>query len=161
MQTTHTADSQARHMLEAVLRDLPELGEPAADGIETAGLLIRLGRRWPNAPDERECRDLQMLCRQIAVPKKVLRDSPVDDRRVPQGETLPVEYWPLLIAVLLMQAERWPDDDPPGRGLALKCLNGALQALDIAERFGNVPHITALRSWAERMTESVCSENPE
>jgi len=171
MQPTIPPDNQARHMLDAVLRDLPALPEPDAGLIDTAGLLIHLADRWPGPPAERERGDLHRLCRQIAVPKRVLRFYPADNRKAAQGELLPSPFWALLIAVLLIHAERWPDEDPLSRGLTLKCLNGALQALDIADGFAgraplvacppvpHVPHLAALRSWAERVTERVCSEN--
>lgn len=159
MQSTHTLDAQARHMLETVLRDLPEPGEPAADSIDTAAMLIRLAKRWPKPPDERAYQDLQMLCRQIAVPQKVLRYYPADGSKAQQAQMLPVDYWPLLIAVLLSYAEQHFDDEPLSRELAFKCLNGALQALDIAKRFGDVPHLAAMSTWAECIAECVTSEN--
>jgi len=169
MQPTIPPDKQARHMLDAVLRDLPARPEPDAGLIDTAGLLIRLADRWPSPPDERERSDLQMLCRQIAVPKRVLKSYSTDRRKPAREELLPSPFWALLIAVLLVHAERWPDEDTLSRGLALKCLNGALQALDIADGFADrvplvacppVPHLAALRSWAKRITECVCRENP-
>jgi len=156
---TETRDSQALGLLETVLRELPESCESEDGCIDTTAMLTRLAKCSPNTITENDCQDLHMLCRQIAVPKKVLRAYRSDDRKTTQGEPLPTVYWPLLISVLLMYAEQGSEGNPRDRGLAYKCLNAALQALDMAEGLENVPHLAELRARAERITENVFNEN--
>lgn len=168
MQTTIHLDSQTHPILEVLLRDLPEPAEPTPGYVDIANLLFHLANRWPEPPGENEYQDLHMLCRQIAVPKKVLQVYRLDDRKTTQGELLAGEYWPLLIAVLLAYAEQVSEYDPQACGFTYKCLNAALQALDLAEGIEDrvplaasppVSHLASLRTWANGIIENIDCEN--
>ena len=153
-----SSPSRAEHELAAVLADLPELSRTDPQGRQTAGVLVELAQAWPGPLGERDRKDLEALCREIAVRGNVFRVYERDWNKVAGADGLRPAWWPLLIAVLLAWSQAGEDGDPDARGLGLKSLNAALGALDMADSRRDVAHLLALRSWCEEILEGVSCE---
>lgn len=152
------SQSQAEHALAAVRADLPELSGTDPRGKETASVLRRLAEGWPARPNQDDRKDLDVLCREIAVAGNVFKAHDRAWKKGTTGAALPRAYWPLLIAVLLAQAHWADSEDEEARGLALKSLNAGLGVLDIAERSGDVAQLPRLRAWADEILECMSCE---
>lgn len=127
------SSAQAEELLATVRRDSPE--PPAASGgfISIARILLDFADAETGERKERFRRDLEMICHKVAVAKKVLAVYDADWKKTADATPLQTEYWPLLIAVLLVRATHCTRPNYDHRGLGLKCLNSALIALDLAE----------------------------
>ncbi len=89
--------------------------------------------------------DLDALCRQIDVRRRVSRGYAAGWRRLDDEESAPAEIVAGLVAVLLANAGPLGGQAPDDGGWGLKCANSALKALD---RFDDLPEAPALRAWA-------------
>ena len=67
------SQSQAEHALAAVQADLPELLGIDPQGEETASVLLRLVESRPDPPNQDDRKDLDVLCREIAVAGNVFK----------------------------------------------------------------------------------------
>ena len=102
------------------------------ESIDTIAVLRDLARVAPGAPDAERRAWLDALMRKVHVAKRV--DAHYDGRwrRRDGAAPLPAEAWPLLVAVLLAHATPARPDAEDERGFALKCLNAACAALELA-----------------------------
>lgn len=142
-------------MLEAVMADAPELGRLDPERIDTAGAIHRLAQTWPDPFDEQRLSDLEALCHEVAVRKGVLSVYGKGWNRGSETEPLSPKWWAVLIAVLLAYGVSDEGTYGASLGLALKSVNTALRALDIAERIDEFPHLPALRVWADDVLEGL------
>ncbi|MFQ5916308.1 MAG: hypothetical protein ACE5I0_00680 [Candidatus Binatia bacterium] len=82
-------------------------------------------------------------------------------RNISDAEPLQASFWSLLIAIFLAYSHHEDEADEDARGLALKSLNAAFSALDIAKSLEEVPHLPTLRSRAQHILESMLEKvNP-
>ncbi len=139
-------------LLSQLLAEAPASDNREARGIQTPRVLVALAseRQSPPTPEERQ--SLDALCRKIHVAGKVKASYGRSWRSRRGTPPLPRAFWPLLIAVLLA-AGRLPEHAKAQveLGLALKCLNAALAALDLAAQIGEIPHLEELETEAARL----------
>ncbi len=149
-------DPRVRADLEAILA-----GQPAPPGgtgrIDTWSVLAELARAWPQPLDGESLGHWQALCRKVHVAGKVLATYRRGWRRPRAAEPLPPPAWPLLIAVLLAYAVPSGDGEAE-RGLALKSLNAALAARDLARQGGGESSPVDLGAWSERALAALLEE---
>ncbi len=115
-------------------------------GIAVAGLVARWLDAGPAVATGADRADLEALCRQIDVRRRVsVGYAPGWKRLDPEVGATPAVIAGL-IAVLLANAGTLGGTDPNGDGgWGLKCANSALKALD---QFDDLPEAPALRAWA-------------
>lgn len=89
--------------------------------------------------------DLEALCRQIDVRRRVSRGYASGWQRLDDEESASPEVIAGLVAVLLANAGPLGKSAPDDGGWGLKCANSALKALD---QFDDLPEAPALRAWA-------------
>ncbi len=143
------AEPEVREYLDALLESLPELPEPEVGVIHTPRVLAELARPWPEPLSDDRRRSLESLCRKVHVARQVRAAYRPGWKRRKSAEPLAAAFWPLLIAIFLASAV------PAGgaeanRGMALKSLNAALAALDLAPD-GSAGELDELRAWSERL----------
>jgi len=146
---------QAACLLEELQANLPPVPQGDDGHIDTRRVLLRLAGVRPDLPSGRDREDLEALCREIAVRRRVLQTYDPGWRKGDRQAPLPAEWWPLLIAVLLAFADReWPTEEDDS-GMALKSLNAALAAIDIAETLDDVAIRPDMRCWTEEILGTV------
>ena len=102
--------------------------------ISTPQTLVKLAQRWPSTPDQEGRAALEALCRKVHVAKKVMNSYQIDWKKDPEARPLDQIHQPLLIAVLLAYSSADKQGTETERGLGLKLLNAALDALDLSAR---------------------------
>ena len=128
--------------------------------ISTADELLRLGQSWPTVAPETQTGVLDPLCRKIAIAGKVWATYEHDWRKKKNSAPLPDSEWPLLIVVLLAYATPNSESDGASRGIELKNLNAALQAIDIAEARSGISHLDVLREQANELVQELARSRP-
>lgn len=139
-------------MLAALAARLAPRSRAEGDRIDTVGALLALARRAPGELDAGARADLHALARKIHVARRVASSYAPGWKRREGAEPLDAAGWPLLVAVLLASAEPAGPDEL-ARGLALKCLNAALAALELAPP--TAPGLPELRARAEALLARV------
>ncbi len=143
-------DPEVQERLNTILESLPELPEAEAGVIHTAAVLVELGCAWPERLSEQRRRSLESLCRKVHVAGRVLAVYRPGWKRKKAAGSLPAGFWPLLLAVLLAYALAGGESETD-RGLALKSLNAALAALDLAREVGVSEGLADLGACCERL----------
>ena len=108
--------------------------------------------------DEVSRRNLEALCREIAVTKQVLRFYGPNWNKPDERELLPTAWWPLLAAVFLAYGSDVDHADEDTRAVALKNLNAGLMTLDIIENMLDVAQLSALRAQSCDILERIWCE---
>lgn len=127
----------------------------ASREIDVVSLLAHLAGSGTKHLDDPGREVLDMLCRKISVAKQVCRSYRDDWKKAPEPEPLGARGWSLLIAVLLERAETAVADESE-LAFAVKYLNAALEALDLADTFEEeVLDRARLRVRAEAILESL------
>lgn len=140
---------QIKQMIDEVTCSAPKPEKFDGNKIDTCEFLVSLARLWPKPLNEKENAGLEALCRKIAVAGKVWSAYSASWKKIDSAEPLPAFCWSVLIAVLLAYCQPGNDTNENIRGMALKRLNAAFSAIDLAKNFGDVPHLTNLTSVAE------------
>ena len=141
-------------ILQVIMADLPDPPTRMPGTVDTARFLVDLALDWPRTLQQADHAGLEALSRKLAVAKQVR--AVYDDawEKVIDREVLAGSYWALMIALLLATSlEGAQASDADGAGHALKRLNAALTALDIAASMSDVPHLDELKSVAEERVE--------
>jgi|GEM_PF-2913429 len=150
--------SRAREVLEAVSWYLPKPATTDSDRIETTRVLWDLANVYPGRLGEVDRKNLEILCREMAVSKRPLRFYEANWSKPADRESLPTAWWPLLIAVFFAHCGNGEYRNENERGLAFKSLNAGLSALEMAAQTSGMPHLSMLRSWSEEIFENLCCE---
>ena len=148
-------DPQAGRISETILADLPEPAASVDGTLQTAAVLAALARSDPAALDTTARRDLEALCRKVHVARRVDTCYSAGWKKRKGEKPLELAWWPVLVAVLLAHSNAAVVADEEGRGYALKQLNAALAAIDLASARGDVPHLDALRAWADALLAAI------
>ncbi len=151
-------EPEVRSSLDKILESLPALAEPEAGVIDTANVLVDLAHAWPERLSKDRHRSLEALCRKIHVARQVLAVYRPGWKRRKSAEPLLAAFWPLLTGVFLAYAIPAGGEDAD-RGQALKNLNAALAALDLAPASERVRGLGELRTWSERLLAAVDRED--
>jgi len=146
--------SRVEETLAAVLADFRDLPADHSPDEQTAQVLIRLAEAWPGPLEGRDLCDFDALCRELAVTGSLPQRWISGRGKGAASARLPSEYWRLLITVLLAWADR-PGASGEEFGLAMKSLNAALCAIDVAEGWADVEGLPELRAWSEGILEPI------
>lgn len=148
-----------RGWLEGAMRDAGTNGgggaQAGAGGIATGLALAELGRAWPGPLTATQGEALEALCRKIHVAKQVTARYGPGWKKDAAAPGLGTLEWRLLVVVLIAYAAAQKPDSEAGRGLALKLINAALAALDLAAGKLDPPVHAALGEGAESMMRLV------
>ena len=87
----------------------------------------------------------------IAVARQVWAEYDASWKKLRNSSPLPDTDWGLLIAVLLAYAIPNGGNTGITRGMELKNLNAAMQAIDVADERLSVPHLDVLRQQASML----------
>jgi hypothetical protein len=148
------ASLEAR-LIKQILEHSPVTEQPGDSEINTGAFIVGLLQAWPGPVGEMGRRGLEELCRKLAVTNQVKTAYDATWRQATEREDLPPTYWPALIAVLLSSFADAEDHEEYSKGRALKRLNGAYQALDLAREISGVSHIEELSAWADQRLPQV------
>jgi hypothetical protein len=116
----------------------------------TLDFVLRLVDRVPGPFSEDEERAIVALARKIDLTGNIYAAYDEDWRKAVRKTSIKLEGWPLLIGVLLYQAERSTE-----KGKALKCLNNAFNALDAYRKQGGKDHAGLLAKKGEDLLDSI------
>lgn len=155
-------------LLRSVQAECPALGSPDPQTLAVPHVLVELAGAWPGPLTGDHRAYIDALCRKLAVTRGVSAAYNRDWTKRANDPPLPATYRLLLLAVLLAWSETPETMGPDGRGLALKCLNGALTAreritfnIGADESAFAIDIITSLESWiADRVARISCEEGP-
>ncbi len=128
---------------------LPPSPEARDEGISVPAFLSAAIRSWPGPMNAGGEAGLEALCRKLAVAKRVKIAYDSSWKRALSQEDLPIPYWPALIALLLAEFQSNAATLDQVRGVALKRLNAAYSAMEIATALIDVPHLSELARWAD------------
>ncbi|MBM3675012.1 MAG: hypothetical protein FJW88_08650 [Actinobacteria bacterium] len=132
--------------------NLPDAAVRGIDGPVVVGPLVRA---WLDGHDAALARDeLDALCRQIDVRKRVSAEYGPGWKAVDPEVAAPPAVVAALVAALLLAAQRAVAS---GDGWALKLVNSALKALDLAP---DAPRGPALRAWAVDLLDATAGWGP-
>jgi hypothetical protein len=146
-----------RELFDAVARLQPtaELQPTESDSIATGALVARWLANGPAIFSGGDREQLDALCRQIDVRKKVSAGYAAGWKRLDPEEPAEPAVVSGLVAVLLANAAGVGAPGPDGArndGWGLKCTNSALKALELREQ---PPHASDLRSWAIEVLDRI------
>jgi hypothetical protein len=149
-------DTSAAPTLEAArdyIHPPPFAGEGA---IDTPAILARLADHGDAPLDASDVGDLNAICRELAVRGRLRCSYYAGRKPDPDAALLGPGDSARLIDVLVTYAERHGSSEEHERGLALKCLNAALSALDtdrpMIEPVGRSDLITRVQATLDRIT---------
>ena len=118
----------------------PSRGNMTADVLRTA-----LGTEPVDAPT---IRALEILCRKVDVWKRVWVAYDDSWKKAREKEPLPLSQWPALVAAVLHAASAMNAAAPAERGLRIKLVNSAFNALDLYRSLGGSTMSDELDRWA-------------
>jgi hypothetical protein len=149
-----SSEFQPEEMLDMALEALGEVSGTVEDNaVDTTTALVRLAKSWREEISEDDKSDLNAICKKIHISSKVRAFYKRGWRPDKQAEPLPPESWALLIADLLAYSIP-QDSEEESKGFALKNLNAAFAALDLADKIKSVEHLQKLKAWAEHLLET-------
>lgn len=149
---------RAAQVFAQITGELPPPRKPQSGVINTGDFITRLAQSWPRPLSVSDRDGMEALCRKLSVTKQVKAAYDATWRRAVTQEEITPAHWSALIALLLAQFQALGETEEYARGTALKRLNAAFAAIDIAGGLPNVPHLPELAWWVEaRLAEIVGS----
>ena len=160
---TLQSEASLPNIIKQITGALKEI-QPPAGGIDVRELLKMLASEETSSLDAKHWQAIHMLCRKIGVVGKVHSAYSSNWKKCKASEPLASEYWRLLIAVLLLHSQaalNLTNDqflgDYSNRGTALKMLNAALKAIDLAaEQYGSSRELDGLKKIACELLDLMC-----
>lgn len=142
-------DQNIRQILTTILEDIPKPIPPSPNGFNTGAFLTQLVRSWPRPLNQKDADGLEALCKKVAVAKKIWAVYDPGWKKSAAPEPLPTPLWSLLIATLLAYGRGGDNKNAMARGIALKRINTAFQALDLANTQEPCPCLPELKTLAQ------------
>ena len=102
----------------------------------TVAFLARLAEKAPGAATDEEKLAFEKLCRKVDVAKKVWIAYDRGWAKPTDKTPLPASTWPLLATAFLYHATQLPTSDDNIRGLILKLINSAFNAVELGRKAG-------------------------
>lgn len=154
MHPVTAASSELERLLAGLLEAAPASAGDDPGRVCTLEVLRRLATRWPDPPAPGDRNALEILCRKIGVAGRVWEAYDRDWKRRASSSPLTGPGYSLLAGVLLGYASALGQlEDTEGPGPALKCLNAAFGALDLAGGCGDAVALAELEEAADRVVE--------
>ena len=124
-------EARLRELLEALAPDVPAAGVWPANGNVTVEFLVHLAYKATVPPTAEELGGVLRLCRKVDIAKAVRTRYDAEWNRPTDSELIALAAWPLLVCVFLRHAIAVRSSEPDGKGLSLKLINAAFNALDL------------------------------
>lgn len=111
--------------------------DPAPDCLSTVQVLKSVADALQHQPLDKFRTEIEAVCRKVHVARRVDAQYGKGWKKLKDREDLEASAWPLLIGVLLASSDSEFWQNPEAKGLALKCLNSGLAALELAREAGS------------------------